>query len=183
MAFQLKEQKKKHQGGNKWIGTSGTSPFGAYGYNPEGIRIGQETRRHSKAIKVWDKRIFRNFDDTRELDTRGLQVALKRLRQWARIGSEEAGLGINAITSMFVSPAYFQDQLQFPGYQMYQAEESKELQSGLLANKFQSNGVSESIQLNDDLQAIQAYDDLIARYPNSSYAVQARRQIDKIRRR
>ena len=85
----LKEQKKKHQGGNKWIGTSGTSPFGAYGYNPEGIRIGQETRRHSKAIKVWDKRIFRNFDDTRELDTRGLQVALKRLRQWARIGSQE----------------------------------------------------------------------------------------------
>ncbi len=85
----LKEQKKHHQGGNKWIGTAGKSPFGAYGYNPEGIRIGQHTRRQGKAVKVWDKRVFRDFDDTRELDTRGMQVALKRLRQWARTSIDE----------------------------------------------------------------------------------------------
>ena len=85
----LKEQEKRHQGGNKWIGTAGKSPFGAYGYNPEGIRIGQHARGQGKAVKVWDKRTFRDFDDTRELDTRGLQVALKRLRQWARTGVEE----------------------------------------------------------------------------------------------
>ena len=82
----LEEQKKRHQGGNKWIGTAGTSPFGAYGYNPEGIRIGQDSRRQGKAIKVWDKREFKDFDDKKELDTRGVQVALKRLRQWARVG-------------------------------------------------------------------------------------------------
>ena len=85
----LKEQEKRHQGGNKWIGTAGKSPFGAYGYNPEGIRIGQDRRGQGKAIKVWDKRIFKDFDDTRELDTRSMQVALKRLRQWARTGVEE----------------------------------------------------------------------------------------------
>ena len=85
----LKEQKKRHQGGNKWIGTAGKSPFGAYGYNPEGIRIGQHARGQGKAVKVWDKRVFRDFDDTRELDTRGMQVALKRLRQWARTGIDE----------------------------------------------------------------------------------------------
>jgi uncharacterized protein with von Willebrand factor type A (vWA) domain len=85
----LKEQEKRHQGGNKWIGTAGKSPFGAYGYNPEGIRIGQDRRGQGKAVKVWDKRVFRDFDDTRELDTRGMQVALKRLRQWARTGIEE----------------------------------------------------------------------------------------------
>ncbi len=85
----LKEQKKRHQGGNKWIGTAGKSPFGAYGYNPEGIRIGQHARRQGKAVKVWDKRVFRDFDDTRELDTRGMQVALKRLRQWARTAIDE----------------------------------------------------------------------------------------------
>ena len=66
----LKDQKKRHQGGNKWIGTSGTSPFGAYGYNPEGIRIGQDKRRHGKAIKVWDKRIFKDFDNTKEFNNR-----------------------------------------------------------------------------------------------------------------
>jgi uncharacterized protein with von Willebrand factor type A (vWA) domain len=85
----LKEQEKRHQGGNKWIGTAGKSPFGAYGYNPEGIRIGQHERGQGKAVKVWDKRVFKDFDDTRELDTRGLQVALKRLRHWARTGIEE----------------------------------------------------------------------------------------------
>ena len=82
----LKDQKKRHQGGNKWIGTSGTSPFGAYGYNPEGIRIGQDQRRHGKAIKVWDKRIFKDFDNTKEFNNRSFKVALKKLRQWARTG-------------------------------------------------------------------------------------------------
>tara|TARA_A100001011_G_C14309475_1_gene844824 strand:- start:156 stop:1355 length:1200 start_codon:yes stop_codon:yes gene_type:complete len=85
----LMEQKKRHQGGNKWIGTLGTSPFGSYGYNPEGIRIGQHKSIHRKAIKVWDKRNFKDFDDTQTLDNRGFQVALKRLRQWARTGSQE----------------------------------------------------------------------------------------------
>ena len=85
----LEEQKKRHQGGNKWIGTSGTSPFGAYGYNPLGVRIGQYTGKHRKAVKVWDKRIFKDFDDTKELDTRSMKVALKRLRQWARTSIDE----------------------------------------------------------------------------------------------
>lgn len=85
----LEEQKKRHQGGNKWVGTSGTSPFGAYGYNPEGIRIGQDSRINGKAIKVWDKRIFKDFDSSNDLDTRGYQVALKRLRQWAKTGLNE----------------------------------------------------------------------------------------------
>lgn len=85
----LEEQKGRHQGGNKWIGTSGTSPFGAYGYNPEGIRIGQEISRHKKAVKVWDKRVFRDFDNSRILDTRALKVAIKRLRHWARTGITE----------------------------------------------------------------------------------------------
>jgi uncharacterized protein with von Willebrand factor type A (vWA) domain len=85
----LKEQKNRHQGGNKWIGTSGTSPFGAYGYNPEGIRLGQDQSRHRRAVKVWDKRIFKNFDDTNQLDNRSFQVALKKLRQWARTGLDD----------------------------------------------------------------------------------------------
>lgn len=85
----LKEQQKRHQGGNKWIGTAGTSPFGAYGYNPEGVRIGQDKSRHQRAVKVWDKREFRNLDDTRELGIRNIKVALKRLRKWARTGAAE----------------------------------------------------------------------------------------------
>ena len=85
----LNEQKKRHQGGNKWIGTSGTSPFGAYGYNPEGIRIGQSESRYKSAIKVWDKRNFKDFDDRNELNNRGFKIALKRLRQWARTGVNE----------------------------------------------------------------------------------------------
>ncbi|MEO0771848.1 MAG: VWA domain-containing protein [Pseudomonadota bacterium] len=85
----LKEQEGRHQGGNKWIGTAGTSPFGAYGYNPEGVRIGQHESRHRRAVKVWDKREFRNFDDSVELGTRNIKVALKRLRNWAREGAEE----------------------------------------------------------------------------------------------
>ncbi|MEE9429150.1 MAG: VWA domain-containing protein [Paracoccaceae bacterium] len=85
----LKEQKKRHQGGSKMIGTAGTSPFGAYGYNPEGIRIGQNESRHQRAVKVWDKREFRNLDDSIELGTRNIKVALKRLRKWARDGAQD----------------------------------------------------------------------------------------------
>ncbi|MEM1351170.1 MAG: VWA domain-containing protein [Pseudomonadota bacterium] len=85
----LAEQKGRHQGGNKWVGTAGTSPFGAYGYNPEGVRIGQDGSRHQRAVKVWDKRAFRNLDDTVEIGTRNIKVALKRLRQWARDGALE----------------------------------------------------------------------------------------------
>ena len=85
----LKEQEKRHQGGSKWIGTAGTSPFGAYGYNPEGIRIGQNGSRHQRAVKVWDKREFKNLDDQIELGTRNIKVALKRLRRWARDGAEQ----------------------------------------------------------------------------------------------
>lgn len=85
----LKEQENRHQGGNKWIGTAGTSPFGAYGYNPEGVRIGQDKSQHQRAAKVWDKREFRDFDDEIELGTRNIKVALKRLRRWAREGAEE----------------------------------------------------------------------------------------------
>ncbi|MEZ2333539.1 VWA domain-containing protein [Mesorhizobium sp. RCC_202] len=85
----LEEQKGRHQGGSKWIGTGGTSPFGAYGYNPEGVRIGQHESRNRRAVKVWDKREFRNFDDAVELGTRNIKVALKRLRRWVREGAEE----------------------------------------------------------------------------------------------
>jgi uncharacterized protein with von Willebrand factor type A (vWA) domain len=85
----LEEQKGRHQGGSKWIGTAGTSPFGAYGYNPEGVRIGQDESRHRRAVKVWDKREFRNLDDGVELGTRTIKVALKRLRRWVRDGARE----------------------------------------------------------------------------------------------
>lgn len=90
----LEEQKGRHQGGSKWIGTAGTSPFGAYGYNPEGVRIGQEGSRHRRAVKVWDKRDFRDLDDRVELGTRNIKIALKRLRRWVRAGAaEELDLG------------------------------------------------------------------------------------------
>ena len=85
----LAEQKDRHQGGNKWIGTAGTSPFGAYGYNPEGVRIGQDQSRHQRAVKVWDKREFRNLDDRAELGTRNIKIALRRLRKWARDGAAD----------------------------------------------------------------------------------------------
>ena len=85
----LKEQKERHEGGSKWIGTGGTSPFGAYGYNPEGIRIGQDGSRNRRAVKVWDKREFRNLDDSIELGTRNLKVALRRLRRFAREGAAD----------------------------------------------------------------------------------------------
>jgi uncharacterized protein len=83
----LQEQKERHQGGNKWIGTEGTSPYGAYGYNPEGVRIGQDESRHQRAVKVWDKREFKNLDDRVELGTRNIKLALRRLRQFAREGA------------------------------------------------------------------------------------------------
>ncbi|MEL7465161.1 MAG: VWA domain-containing protein [Pseudomonadota bacterium] len=85
----LAEQEKRHQGGSKWIGTAGTSPFGAYGYNPEGVRIGQKESRHRKAVKVWDKREYKNLDDSVEIGTRNIKVALRRLRRWARDGAIE----------------------------------------------------------------------------------------------
>ncbi|MDI4655500.1 vWA domain-containing protein [Xanthobacter autotrophicus] len=85
----LEEQKGRHQGGSKWIGTGGTSPFGAYGYNPEGVRIGQDGNRNFRAVKVWDKREFKDLDDTVELGTRNIKVALRRLRKFARIGAAE----------------------------------------------------------------------------------------------
>ena len=85
----LAEQKERHQGGSKWIGTGGTSPFGAYGYNPEGIRIGQDGNRNFRAVKVWDKRDFKDLDDTVELGTRTMRLALRRLRRFARTGAAE----------------------------------------------------------------------------------------------
>ena len=90
----LAEQRSRHQGGSKWIGTAGTSPFGAYGHNPEGVRVGQHEGRNRGAVKVWDRREFRNLDDTVELGTRNLKLALRRLRQFAREGAaEELDLG------------------------------------------------------------------------------------------
>ena len=85
----LKEQKERHEGGSKWIGTGGTSPFGANGYNPEGVRIGQDKGRHGRAVKVWDKREYKNLDDSVELGTRNIKVALRRLRRFARQGQPE----------------------------------------------------------------------------------------------
>lgn len=85
----LAEQEKRHAGGNKWVGTGGTSPFGAYGYNPEGIRVGQDKNRNNRAVKVWDKREFKNFDQDRELGSRNIKLALKKLRKFARTGSSE----------------------------------------------------------------------------------------------
>ncbi len=85
----LEEQKERHQGGSKWIGTAGTSPFGAYGYNPEGVRIGQHESRHRRAVKVWDRREFRDLDDGVELNTRTLKLALRKLRRFAREGAAE----------------------------------------------------------------------------------------------
>jgi uncharacterized protein with von Willebrand factor type A (vWA) domain len=85
----LEEQQKRHEGGNKWIGTAGKSPFGANGYNPEGVRIGQDQNRQGKALKVWDKRDYKNLDSTVELGTRNIKVALRRLRKFAREGAAD----------------------------------------------------------------------------------------------
>src|ERR1700688_908345 len=87
LAQRLAEQKGRHQGGSKWIGTAGTSPFGAYGYNPEGVRIGQAESRNRSAVKVWDKREFANLDDSVELGTRNMKMALRKLRRFARRGA------------------------------------------------------------------------------------------------
>jgi uncharacterized protein len=85
----LEDQEGRHEGGNRWIGTAGTSPFGAYGYNPEGVRIGQSGSRHRSAVKVWDQREYRNLDDSIELGTRNIKVALRRLRKFAREGAAD----------------------------------------------------------------------------------------------
>ena len=85
----FEEQKERHEGGSKWIGTGGTSPFGAYGQNPQGIRIGQDKGRNKSAVKVWDQRSYKDYDDTQELGTRNIKVALRRLRKFAREGHEE----------------------------------------------------------------------------------------------
>ena len=85
----FEEQKERHEGGSKWIGTGGTSPFGANGVNPQGIRIGQEKSRNKSAVKVWDQRAYKDYDDTQELGTRNIKVALRRLRKFARLGNVE----------------------------------------------------------------------------------------------
>ena len=87
----LAEQKGRHQGGSKWIGTGGTSPFGNAGYNPEGVRIGGEST-HRRAVKVWDKREFKDLDDEVELGTRNIKIALRRLRKFARTGSPTSSI-------------------------------------------------------------------------------------------
>ena len=89
LAERLREQDERHEGGSRWIGTAGTSPFGAYGYNPEGVRIGQDRSRHRRAVKVWDRRDFRNLDDEVELGTRNMKLALRKLRRLARSGAAE----------------------------------------------------------------------------------------------
>ena len=89
LAQRLREQQGRHQGGSKWIGTAGTSPFGAYGYNPEGVRIGQDGNRNFRAVKVWDKREFKDLDDQVELGTRNIKIALRRLRKFARTGAPD----------------------------------------------------------------------------------------------
>jgi len=85
----LDEQEKRHEGGSKWIGTGGTSPFGSGGYNPEGVRIGNTGKRQGRAVKVWEKRNFKNLDDSVELGTRNIKVALRRLRRFARQGAAD----------------------------------------------------------------------------------------------
>ncbi|WP_421694185.1 vWA domain-containing protein [Aestuariivirga sp.] len=85
----LEEQKGRHQGGSKWVGTAGTSPFGAHGYNPAGVRIGQDKNRNNQAVKVWDRRDFKDLDGTVELGTRNIKLALRRLRKFAREGAAE----------------------------------------------------------------------------------------------
>jgi uncharacterized protein with von Willebrand factor type A (vWA) domain len=85
----LEEQRERHEGGNKWVGTAGTSPFGAHGYNPEGVRIGQDKSRHRSAVKVWDRREFANLDDGVELGTRNMKLALRKLRRFARRGAPD----------------------------------------------------------------------------------------------
>jgi len=108
----LEEQEKRHQGGSKWIGTGGTSPFGAEGYNPEGVRIGQNRSRHRKAVKVWDKREYRNLDDEIVLGTRNIKVALRRLRRFAREGAPDELDMDNTIKSTAKNGGYIDIQMR-----------------------------------------------------------------------
>ena len=85
----LQEQKDRHEGGNKWIGTGVTSPYGAYGFNPQGIRVGQQEGREGRAVKVWDRRDYRDLDDSVEIGTRNIKMALRRLRKFARAGAQD----------------------------------------------------------------------------------------------
>ncbi len=107
----LAEQKERHQGGNKWIGTGGTSPYGAYGYNPEGIRIGQDGNRHNRAVKVWDKREFRDLDGDTELGTRNIKIALRRLRKFARTGAPDE-LDLDSTIKQSAQKGYIDVQLR-----------------------------------------------------------------------
>jgi uncharacterized protein with von Willebrand factor type A (vWA) domain len=101
----FEEQKERHEGGSKMIGTGGTSPFGAYGYNPQGIRIGQEKGRNKSAVKVWDQRAYKDYDDTKELGTRNIKVALRRLRRFAREGSSSSSTSTTPSTPPRPTPA------------------------------------------------------------------------------
>ncbi|MCH2058915.1 MAG: VWA domain-containing protein [Thalassotalea sp.] len=112
LAERLAEQEKRHQGGNKWIGTGGTSPFGAYGYNPEGVRIGQKESRHRKAVKVWDKRQYRNLDSEVEIGTRNIKVALRKLRQFARSGATDELALADTISATAKNAGYLDIKMQ-----------------------------------------------------------------------
>ena len=109
----LKEQKKRHQGGNKWIGTGGTSPFGSGGYNPEGIRIGNEGKRQGRAVKVWEKRLWTNFDDKKTLGIRDIRVAVRRLRHFARTGTPDE-FDLNATISATANNGGYLDVKMMP---------------------------------------------------------------------
>ncbi len=107
----LAEQEKRHEGGNKWIGTAGKSPYGANGYNPEGVRIGQDKNRHNRAIKVWDKRDFKNLDKDVELGTRNIKIALRRLRKFARTGAADE-LDLDGTIASTARKAYLDIQMR-----------------------------------------------------------------------
>jgi uncharacterized protein len=107
----LEEQEKRHEGGNKWIGTAGRSPYGANGYNPEGVRIGQDRNRHNRAIKVWDKRDFKNLDKDVELGTRNIKIALRRLRKFARTGAADE-LDLDGTIASTARKAYLDIQMR-----------------------------------------------------------------------
>jgi uncharacterized protein len=107
----LEEQEKRHEGGNKWIGTAGKSPYGANGYNPEGVRIGQDKNRHNRAIKVWDKREFKNLDQDVELGTRNIKIALRRLRKFARTGAADE-LDLDSTIASTARKAYLDIQMR-----------------------------------------------------------------------
>ena len=102
----LEEQKKRHQGGNKWIGTGGTSPFGSGGYNPEGVRIGNEGQRQGRAVKVWEKRLWTNFDDKKTLGIRDIRVAVRRLRHFAKCLNLLTATLISLIPKVFLSSKF-----------------------------------------------------------------------------